>query len=227
MGNKVAYFNGIRLWENLKHWKPVPVKAGQARKTGVARRLGALNPKSPNFFYEIQVHTSVTPVDAVSDLGRQETFNLQLLQVMAGLIEASTALGYLSWCQDDTEVVTVSGAANPGSYPGAGTLSYTGAGFTPAAGQDVLLRDPDSGAGFVTRLTSGGGGNAAAIFQEEVSAGWEMILVRYYFPGVEFVTLGGWETATQAEDRHAFDVAYTFTAAAHAIYKTGYILGIT
>lgn len=227
MGSKVAFFNGHRLWQDLKHWKPTPVRAGPARKMGLARRLGTLNAKSPNYFYEVSVHTSVHPVTAVSDLGRQETFNLQLLQVMENLIEASTEPGYLSWCQDNTEYVTVSGVTPPGSYPGAGAFTYTGAGFVPAAGQDVLFRDPTSGAGFCARLTAGGAGSGAAPFAEAVAIGWQVVLVRYYFPTACFVTLGGWDTATQAEDRHAFDVTYQFEAAAHSVYRPSYLMDLS
>lgn len=227
MANKVVYFKGVRLWENLKHWKPTPVRTGNTRKGGTSRRLGVLNPRSPNFFYEIMVHTDVKPVTVVSDLGYQETFNLQMLQEQAALIAVSQSLGDLSWCQDDTEYVTVSAVTMPGSYPGAGVWSYTGSGFTPAAGQYVLMRNPTTGAGFVTLLTSGGAGSAGGSVSEAVAVGWEMVKIRFYFPNTAFVTMGGWETALQAEDRHAFDVVYSFESTSHAVYASGYAMDLT
>jgi len=231
MGNKVVYFKGVRLWENLKHWKPTPVRSGSTRKGGTSRRLGVLNARSPNFFYEISVHTDVKPVALMGggiDLGYQEIFNLQMLQVEKDLIQVSQSLGDLSWCQDDAEVVTLTGVTTtPGSYPGAGIWTYTGSGFTPAAGQYVLLRDPTSGEGFVTLLTSGGGGNAGGTLQQAIASGWEMIHVRFYFPDTAFVTMGGWETATQAEDRHSFDVSYAFESEAHAVSRATYLQDLT
>jgi hypothetical protein len=191
MGNKVAYFNGIRLWENLKHWKPTPSRSGQTRKIGTSRRRGRLNPASPNYFYDIAVHTDVKPVTAVSDLGRQESFNLQMLHVQKSLIEASRSLGYLSWCQDSDEYVTIDAITNPGSFPGAGTGTFTGAGFTPAVGQHVLFRNASTGEGFCAELTAAGAGTFGAVFEQTVSIGWEIRLVRYYFPDVAFVTVGG------------------------------------
>lgn len=223
MGNKVAYFNGIRLWENLKHWKPTPARSGSTRKTGTSRKRGRLMPHSPNFFYDIVVNTDVKPVTAVSDLGRQESFNLQMLQVQKTLIDASAEVGYLSWCQDSDEYVTVATATNPGSFPGAGTGTFTGAGFVPAVGQHVLLRNASTGVGFCTELTAAGAGTFGASFVSAVSAAWEMRLVRYYFPDTAFVTVGGWDTASQAEDRHAFNVAYYFESESHPIYKAGYV----
>lgn len=228
MGNKVVYFKGVRLWENLKHWKPRPVRSGNSRKMGTSRRLGKLNSRSPNFFYEIDVHTDVKPVTALTGLGYQETFNLQMIQVQKDLIENGNSLGDLCWCQDDSEFVSVSGPpANPGSFPGAGVLPYTGSGYVPAAGDYVLLRDPASGAGFAMLLTAGGGGTLAGTFKEEVSVGWEVVLIRFFFPDCAFVTSGGWDTAQQAEDRHAFDVTYAFETADHAICKAAYVQDLT
>jgi hypothetical protein len=228
MGNKVVYFNGVRLWENLKHWKPTLVRTGNARKGGVSRRLGKLNPRSPNFFYEVMVHTDVKPVAAYSDLGRQETFNLQMLQVQKDLVEQSNALGDLAWCQDDAEYVTVAAPIGmPGTFPGAGSWGYTGAGYVPAAGQYALLRDPASGEGFVTLLTAAGAGVAAGTVKQTVTAGWEMVRIRFYFPDTAFVGMGGWETAVQAEDRHAFDVTYAFEASAHPVYPAGYTMDLS
>lgn len=229
MANKVVYFKGVRLWENLKHWKPTPVRSGSTRKGGTSRRLGKLNARSPNYFYEIAVHTDVKPISTpITGLGYQETFNLAMLQVQKDLIEVSTSLGDLSWCQDDTEYVTLTGVTGvPGGYPGAGTWTYAGAGFVPAAGQYVLLRDPTSGEGFVTLLTSGGAGSAGGTLNEAVASGWEMILIRFFFPSTAYVTMGGWDTANQAEDRHAFDVSYAFESEAHAVYPAAYLLDLT
>jgi len=228
MGNKVVYFNGVRLWENLKHWKPTLVRTGSSRKGGASRRLGKLNPRSPNFFYEVMVHTDVKPVLAYSDLGRQETFNLQMLQVQQDLVEQSNALGYLAWCQDDAEVLTIGAPITmPGSFPGAGAWGYSGGGYTPAAGQYALLRDPTSGDGFVTLLTGAGAGTATGSVQQTVSAGWEMIRVRFFFPNAVFVGMGGWETVTQAEDRHAFDVTYAFESDSHPVYPAGYVMDLS
>ena len=232
MANKVVYFKGIRLWENLKHWKPTLVRTGASRKGGVSRRLGVLNSRSPNFFYEIAVHTDVKPAviggGALADLGFQETFNLAMLQVQRDLVEQGNSLGDLAWCQDDTEVVTIDSAvSNPGSYPGAGTAHYTGSGWTLAVGEYALFRDPASGEGFVALLTAVGGGVVGAAFQQEVAVGWEIIRIRFYFPTTAFVTMGGWETAVQAEDRHAFDVTYAFESASHAVAKAGYVLDLS
>lgn len=232
MGKRVVYFHGVRLWETLKHWKPTLTRAGNSRKIGVSRRLGKLNARSPNFFYEIAVHTAVSPAvigaGALADLGYQETFNLQMLQVQKDLVEQGNALGDLSWCQDDTEVLVVGTVgAMPGSYPGSASWTYTGAGWTPAVGDYALIRDPSSGEGFVTRLDVVGGGSITAIVKQEILSGWEIIRVRFFFPDTAFVAMAGWETAVQAEDRHAFDVTYAFESGAHPVYPAGYIQDIS
>ena len=60
----------------------------------MSRKLAKQSPYSPNFIYEIAVHTKVDPVTALvsTHLGRQETFNLQMLQVEKNLIEQSDGL---------------------------------------------------------------------------------------------------------------------------------------
>ena len=226
-GVKTSYFNGIRLWEVLKHWKPGSVRTGQARKQGTGKKRGKLMPHSPNHFYEILVHTAVNPVTALSGIGRQETFNLQMLQVQASLLNASGELGYLSWCQDNSEVLDVTGVTPPMAYPGSGTVTYSGSGFVAAAGQDVLFRNPTTGAGFCARLTSGGGGTLQAVLQEAITSDWEVIRVIFYFPGVNYLTMGGWETATQAEDRHTFDAMYSFEADEDVSFATAFSMNLS
>jgi len=227
MGNKVCYFRGVRLWENLKHWKPSSVRAAPTRKTGLSRKLARSNPRSGNFAYDVAVHTDVKPVTAISGLGRQETFNLAMLQVQAALIGLSDEAGPLSWCQDDAEYLTVSGVTPPGAYPGSGVVSYTGSGFTPAIGDYCLFRNPTTGDGFVAAITAIGTGTVTAILPEAVAAAWEIVLVRFYLPTATYLGISGWDTATQAEDNHAFDVTYTFEVTSHAVYKAAYAIDLT
>jgi hypothetical protein len=226
MAVKVAYFNGVRLWQVFKHWKPSIARGAQTRKMGVSRVLGKQNPHSPNFIYEIEVHTTVEPVTAISGLGRQETFNLQMLKVEKTLIDASANLGYLAWVPDSEATITPTSVSNPGAYPGTATVNYGGSpAFTPAVGQYVLLRNPSTGAGFVTLIASGGGAGPGAftcVIPEAISTSWRVLLTAAHFTDVVFDALQGWESVTQAEDRHAFDVAYIFSSAAHPLWASAY-----
>lgn len=229
-GDKVVYFNGVRLWEWLKHWKPTPTRGAPIRKTGVARKLSKQNPHSPNFTYEIAVHTSVRPVTALAGthLGRQETFNLQMLQTEQKLIEQSDGHGYLAWVQDNSWSITPTAVINPGSFPGTGTIQHgVSPPYTPAVGNLILLRNPTTGDGFVSPILSLGTNEFQLSFAQSVSTSWRAMLVEFYFPEAVFENLQGWESASQAEDRHTFNATYLFTATAHLVYPSGYTVDLT
>lgn len=222
--NKAVFFKGIRLWKGLKYWRPVPASQAQGDKAGISRKLGRLSHRSPNFLYDIIVHTSVPPVTAIGDLGRQESLNVTMLQVLKALVEASTPPGDLAWVQDITEKLDITGVTPPGSYPDSGTIAYTDGtkGFTPAVGDLVLIRQAGGPNGFVTTLTAASPGSISCVLDEAIDASWEVLLVRYYFPECKFSQFTPWEATTQAEDSVAFDMGYLFRSQAHPVWPSEY-----
>lgn len=224
--NKRVFYKGIPLWKGPKYWRPTPNAQGQGGKMGLSRKKGRMAHRSPNFLWDITVHTSIPPIEAnvIEDLGRQETLTNIMGQLQAILVEASTPLGDLSWVQDKSEVLDVTSFVAPGSYPGASIVSYNDGtkGFTPGEGDYVLFREPVGMAGFVTQVTSAGVGTIGAVLQEAIDATWEVYLVRFFYPQTAFVNVGAWEAASQIEDAFAMDIPYLFRSESEQVQAAKY-----
>lgn len=231
MGAKCFFWHGIRLLGTLMSWKPIPTPGSPTDKQGTSRLMGRLHHRSRNYLWTIQTKTHIDPQTAIEredclDAGRQLRFNLKILQFFATMLQHAKELGDLAWCEDDAEVITPSAVTNPGAYPGALVVTYTGTpAFEPIVGCYILARDPASGDGWVRRVTAVGTGTfTLESAPSEVDTDWRFVLVRFHFPDTMFMQPDGWETMTQADDCASLDFGLTFKSqASAAVTATEYI----
>lgn len=231
MGAKAFFWKGLKVLGTLMSWKPYGIPLSPAEKQGTSREMGELSVRSRNYLYDIKVKTNLSPrttLDLGNDLtiGPQGVMNLTFLQWQATAIGLSSTLGPLSWCEDVDEKLDVSGVVAPGAYPGVGTVSYAGAGFTPLAGMYVLLRDPESGEGFVTFVTGVGGGAITCVLDNAIDTDWDIVLIRFYYPNTAFRQVDGYETATQVDDKWIPDLTTSFKSKSHPVYPTDYLIDL-
>jgi hypothetical protein len=235
MGKKCFFWKGVRVLGALKSWKPYAIPQSQIERQGTSRVMGAMGGRSRNYLYDIQVRTSVSPRVTLTvggnsdlDIGPQGVLNLTFLQWQAqivGLAAGTDFLGDLAWCEDDEQMLTVTGRTNPGSYPGVGTIVYTGSGFTPTVGEKVLIRNKTTGHGFVTEVISAPGGSFTASFREAVDAsGWTVYLIRFYYPDTAYNRVEGYENETQSDDKWIPDLTVSFKSQSHPAYPTSYAI---
>lgn len=235
MGKKCFFWKGVRVLGSLKSWKPIAIPQSPIERTGTSREMGKLAVRSRNYLYDIKVRTSVSPRSTLTvggnsdlDIGPQGVLNLTVLQwqaQMVGLAYGADGLGDLSWCEDDAQKLTVTGKTNPGTYPGTGTVQYTGAGFTPTAGEKVLLRNKTTGHGFVTQVIGTGAGSFTASFSEALAdTGWEVYLIRFYYPSTAYLQMEGYENETQSEDKWIPDLTISFKSQSHPAYPSAYAI---
>lgn len=235
---KTFYWHGIKLLGSLMSWKPYGLPQSPIEKSGTDRVRGRLNPRSRNFLYEITTKTSVPPQSSLTvaapsaslSAGPQVSMNLKFLQWQALMIDHSTALGPLSWCEDEDEHLVVATVVPPVGYPGTVSLTYTGAGFTPAINMYVLLRNLETGDGWLGRISSVGASSmdvqdcpSAALLPE---ADWEIVLIRFAFPDTAFMAVDGYDTATQSEDKWIPELTTKFKSQAHAVYPPSYVMDL-
>lgn len=226
---RVCFYKGVRLGVSFKHWKPIPTPGAEGVKQGASRLHGAINPRSPNFIWDIMVATSsakpMTTLAGSHDAGPQVAFNMLVLRILRALLAVSQTLGDLALIQDETEFLTVNvaGAAAPDTPV---AVSYTGAGFTPVAGDYVLFASPahltGNGHGFVTKVFAPSGSNFNAVLSEVVDATWRIYLVSIHFPNTQWVKPEEWNTQDQATDKVSDNLPYVFRSASDPIWAAAY-----
>jgi hypothetical protein len=233
MGAKCFYWHGIKILGSLQAWKPFAIPQSAVERAGTDRTLGAINPRSRNFLYEITTRTSLAPQSSLVlgtslDIGPQGVMNLTFLQWQALMVSLGKTLGPLSWCEDVTEVITPTSVGAPGAYPGTVTINYAVSGFTPAAGMDVLLRNPTSGAGWVGRIGAVGAGTFTVLNCPSAAylptTSWRAVLIRFYFPDTLFMGGVEYENETQVDDKWIPQLTTRFKSQAHPVYPAAYTI---
>lgn len=233
-----CYYNGVRLWQNGMTLRANPRTMVQNTKAGLARKKGRLYPRSPNSMYEIQVMTSIPPVTEIdTTVGRQATHHLYMLQTQKALVDQARAFGYVSWVVDDAFKNDVSSVAGTGASAVITLSSF--AGFTPTVGCYVLVRNPTTGAGFVSPVTVVGSGPPYTIavacqapdldrtLQDvTVTSAWDVLLTAYHFPYSQYMQVGWTETPSQGEDKHG-TAQWRFISESDVVYDTSYALDLT
>lgn len=231
MGAKAFFWHGIRILGTLMSAKALPIPQSPIEKQGTARLMGKLSTRSRNYLWDIRTKTHVEPQAAIERedclaAGRQLRFNLKVTQFYGLMLAHAQELGDLSWCEDDTEVIEPDTVTNPGAYPGALAVTYTGTpAFEPIVGCYILARNPETGDGWVRRVTAIGTGTfTLEAAPEAVDDTWEFVLIRFHFPDTAFIQPDGYETVTQADDCASQDFNLTFKSqATSAVYATAYI----
>lgn len=235
MGSTVAFFNGVRLWKNAKTLRAEPINT-IGRAGGLSKKRGRIKPRSPSGLWDIMVSTSIPPVTEISTLvGRQATHHLEVLQTQERLNDECRSYGYVSWVVDEEHKLDVAGSETGGPNV---VVDYTGAGFTAVVGQDVLFRNPSTGEGFVTRIEAlPGAGQMTVDLQAydldrelvavDITSGWDILLVAYYFPFAGFERMVWQEVPSQGEDKHSMNVQYAFVSESPAVYRTAYVRDLT
>jgi hypothetical protein len=173
--------------------------------------------------------------EALTGCNRQTSKMLYLLRTQEMIVD-QTGFGYLSWCEDDAQYLTVSGT---GPWSGVNQqVDVSGSGFTPVTGQLVLLRNLSTGAGFVTAVEAYGGGkitvdcqryslvrsrttNVPVLEDVSVSPGWVVVRVWYYYPLTVPLTSEDGPAPTQAEDAHSMGIQYQFVTESKVVYPAG------
>jgi hypothetical protein len=203
---------------------------------GLSRKRGRIKPRSPSGLWDVFVFTSIPPVTEIdTTVGRQATHHLEVLQTQERLNNEAQAYGYVSWVVDEAHKLDVVNNETGGA---AVVVEYSGSGFTPAVGQDVLLRNPSTGEGFVTRILAlPGAGQMTLNLQKydldrelvavDITSGWDILLVAYYFPFTGFERMTWREVPSQGEDKHSLDVQYAFVSESPAVYRTAYARDLT
>lgn len=231
----ICCFNGVKLWQNAKTLRAEP-SSQIGRVAGLGKKKGRIKPRSPNALYDITVFTSIPPVTEISTLvGRQATHHLEVLQTQARLVAEGRSYGYVSWIVDESHKLDVTNSETGGTGV---VVEYTGSGFTPAAGQYVLFRNPSTGEGFVTAISAVNPGVSITVDLQKrnldrgldnvnITSAWDILLTAYHFPYATFERMSWREVPSQGEDKHSMDVQYSFVSESDAVYQSTYTRDLT
>lgn len=218
---KAVYFHGVRLWENLRYWTVSASRQGEMAFLGVKQSLSSLNPESPNFIRDINVFCEVAPVSATDDLSVQATIHAALMQKETQLIGVADELGDLSWVEDITQKGNVSGSETAGS---AVVVEHgaLGGSWTSEAGHYVLVRNPSTGAGFVSVIQARAAGSVTIDLDVDITSAWDLVNVAFHLPSVAYLRMDPGAPNQAADDKWRSSVGYVFQGAADPVFATDY-----
>lgn len=189
MSGAVAwFFGGIRLRDNgVRHRATY---AGEVDTDGgVTRLLGTINPDSPNFRGAIEVVTEVAPNTAIATLDRVTSFEI-MLAVLDQELRSYTwgALRPLARVGDDTKKAAVTAAGSATGVQDV-TLGAIGGGWTPAAGEYVVVREVGGPDGFVAQILNVPvAGTLRLNATQVVTSAWEVYRAELHWPEAKYVT---------------------------------------
>lgn len=242
-----AFYKGTMLWQYAKALRAAPIAGAANVKMGLSRRRARIASRSPNFSYALSVSTFQAVVGdttnpyfpgpaTLTGVGRQVTKQIYVAKTHEFLIDntgGDKGLGYLAWVEDDSEVLAVA-APTPGGA--AATVTHSGAGFAPAVGDLVLLRNATTGAGFVTTVLSTPtsstftcnlqrhsatrplGSETPTPENVDITTAWTILKVAYYYDRVMFMGMNPEEITSMGEDKVAMDLSYTFQSESGILY---------
>lgn len=186
MGFTAWYYAGIRLRDNEVLYRES--YAGDVDTDGgVTRKTGTINPDSPNFRGAIEVQTEIPPNTARAGLTRHTSLMIDLAAHAAELRTVTWgALHALARVEDEDRRGDASGSGVEGVTLVA--VSGLGAGWVPAVGEYVLLREVGGPDGFVAEVLAYSGGNVSIYAPQGVPAsGWEILRTELHYPHTKFV----------------------------------------
>lgn len=184
---RAAYHHGVLLWEALQEITGWAERGGSMEHEGVRQLRKKANPQSPNFGRPVVVRTVVEERSETVAPGYETETALDntLYAVEARLMAVADEKGPLVLCENDARVASVSGSVSPAA---GATVSHgtPGGGWTPAAGDLVLFRRPDTNEGFTSTIQSVGSGTVVCTVTVALTTAWRMVRVERVYADAVF-----------------------------------------
>ncbi len=222
---RVAYFKGVQLWEHFQELEGPAERGELGQNLGIHQTWAVQFGDSPNFSRpELRVSCVVGPVEPYDDLPERATLDLVIAQVEAALVAGGATAGDLAIAYDAYRRAQVD---NAGPYA-AGTAVAVGhdgeqGGWIPAVGKYVLVRNPSTGAGWVSEIKGVASGQLNLDLEAQIDEDWEIVSVQIWYADVWYVRQAVGERDPE-QDAFRRGVDYSFagasnpiTAAAHAV----------
>lgn len=223
---RAFYFGGIRLLDEGQKWSSSPARGSEIVNVGVRRTYARPDPYSANFTRGLRVVCRHDLVTAYSDMNEADTLDAKLMQHEAALIAMSRSNADVSRVPDDTRNVAVTGNAATG--PQAVPVGVPAGGWVPTPGRLVLFRNPTTGAGFVTSVTSYVANSLGASLALPVTNAWEVLDVVAVFPEAMFLRMEqGGISVDQRTDEWRPEIAYEFVTASDGVWAADHRVPVT
>lgn len=250
MGNSVAFFKGVRLWQNAGSLRAQPQQAMQP-KLGASRARARLDNRSPNVLYQIMVNCWIVPIgdtfhpDSKSALGSRgkqvsrQVYSAKTLELLVDSQGLDKGLGQLAWVEDEDNYMTVS-VGSAGGDAASITCATTASGWEPSVGDYVAIVDPSTGSGFTTQVDAYPGGGVLGADMNDytndrdpsdgepvttphaVSTSYLVYDVAYLYDKVKWLAMIDPPPQGPGADKWSPNISYQFASEAGIIYPASY-----